>query len=201
MRNRAAEPSMAPRPSRTRKLPLAPSLRRATVLESFLVLESESVLPESSPRRPHSSRRPTKPGCRGRVLSRPHPPSRAPVGSGCTLVSRSYGPQPWRRVRSPGHLQRRDGSGTLAQPTALLVARSSGVTAFWLRWVARGAFCGAIERVSPPLALVQRELSRSPPSSSRSRGEPRKGFFRLGSLASSPCVPLRVPYRRGNARR
>ena len=36
----------------------------------------------------HSSRRPSEPSRRGRVLTRPHPPSRATEGRGCTLVSR-----------------------------------------------------------------------------------------------------------------
>ena len=42
----------------------------------------------------HSSRRPSTSSRRGRVSTRPRPPSRAPEGSGCTLVSRSHGHRP-----------------------------------------------------------------------------------------------------------
>jgi len=93
-----SSPRWHPLPFAPRKLALslADRLSTAPVDAHCVSLEGDRAqAAERCPsRRPYSSRRLREPSRRGWVLTRPHPPSRAPEGRGCTLVCRSHGHRP-----------------------------------------------------------------------------------------------------------
>ena len=88
-------PRWHPLPFAPRKLALSLAGRLSTAPVDAHRVSRESCRAQAAERcpfrRPHSSRRLRKPSRRGRVSTRPHPPSRAPEGRGCTLVCRSHG--------------------------------------------------------------------------------------------------------------
>ena len=90
-----SRPRWHPLPFSSRKLALSLAGRLSTAPVGAHRVSRESCRAQAAERcpsrRPYSSRRLREPSRRGRVPPRLHPPSRAPEGSGCTLVSRSHG--------------------------------------------------------------------------------------------------------------
>jgi len=93
-----SRPRWHPLPFAPRKLALSLAGRLSTAPVDAHRVSRESCRAQAAERcpsrRPYSSRRLREPSRRGRVLPRPHPPSRAPEGRGCTLVCRSHGHRP-----------------------------------------------------------------------------------------------------------
>ena len=90
-----SSPRWHPLPFASRKLALTLAGRLSTAPVDAHRVSRESCRAQAAGRCPsrrlYSSRRLREPSRRGRVPSRLHPPSRAPEGSGCTLVCRSHG--------------------------------------------------------------------------------------------------------------
>ena len=90
-----SRPRWHPLPFSSRKLALSLAGRLSTAPVGAHRVSRESCRAQAAERcpsrRPYSSRRLRESSRRGRVPTRPYPPSRAPEGSGCTLVSRSHG--------------------------------------------------------------------------------------------------------------